>query len=184
MGETPSKMIPLGTKAPDFSLTDTISGRTHSLSEMEGDHATVIMFICNHCPFVVHIIEGLAEIPVDYDKENISFIAISSNDIISHPQDSPENMTRFAERNNFTFPYLFDSDQEIARAYGAACTPDFFIFNKDLRLAYRGQMDNSRPGNNIPVTGTDIRNALDNLLAGEKVNPVQQPSIGCNIKWK
>ncbi len=184
MAETPSKMIPLGTEAPDFSLTDTISGEILSLSGIRGKEATVIMFICNHCPYVLHIIEGLTAIPVDYHNRGISFIAISSNDIISYPQDSPQNMTRFAEKHNFTFPYLFDSGQDVARSYGAACTPDFFIFGKDMRLVYRGQMDNSRPGNNIPVTGTDIRNTLDRLLTGEKVDPVQRPSIGCNIKWK
>lgn len=184
MAETLSKMIPLGTMAPDFSLPDTISGDTYSLTDIKGDKATVIMFICNHCPYVIHIIDEMASIPSDYKDNGITFIAISSNDIISHPQDSPENMKKFGDKYRFTFPYLFDSSQEIARAYSAACTPDFFIFDSELKLAYRGQLDDSRPGNSIPSTGKDIRNALNNILDGLPVDPVQQPSIGCNIKWK
>lgn len=184
MAETLSKMIPLGTKAPDFLLPDTISGKTYSLNEVKGDKALVIMFICNHCPYVIHVIDELVTIPLDYIDKEISFIAISSNDVISHPQDSPENMKKFAERKKFTFPYLFDSSQNIAKAYSATCTPDFFIFDVDLELKYRGQMDDSRPGNNIPVTGKNLRDALDNILKGNPVDPVQKPSIGCNIKWR
>ncbi len=184
MAETLSKMIPLGTKAPDFLLPDTISGKNYSLNDMRGDKATVIMFICNHCPYVIHVIEELVYIPLDYKGKGISFIAISSNDVISHPQDSPENMKKFAEKYRFTFPYLYDSSQDIAQAYSAACTPDFFIFDGELSLKYRGQMDDSRPGNNIPVTGKNIRNVLDNILNDKPVDPVQKPSIGCNIKWK
>lgn len=184
MAETPSKMIPLGTKAPDFSLPDTISGKTYSLNDRKGDKATIIMFICNHCPYVIHVIEGLVSVPLNYKEKDISFIAISSNDVISHPQDSPENMKKFADRYGFTFPYLYDSSQDIARAYSAACTPDFFIFDSELSLKYRGQMDDSRPGNNIPVTGKNLREAIDNILKGDPVDPVQKPSIGCNIKWK
>ncbi len=184
MAETPSKMIPLGTKAPDFSLPDTISGKTYSLNDVKGDKATIIIFICNHCPYVIHVIEGIVSVPLDYVEKDISFIAISSNDVISHPQDSPENMKNFAERYGFTFPYFYDSSQDIARAYSAACTPDFFIFDGELSLKYRGQMDDSRPGNNIPVTGKNLRDALDNILKGDPVDPVQKPSIGCNIKWK
>ena len=184
MAETPSKMIPLGTKSPDFSLPDTISGKTYSLNDVKGDKATIIMFICNHCPFVIHVIEGLVSVPLDYVEKDISFIAISSNDVISHPQDSPENMKKFAERYRFTFPYLYDSSQDIAKAYSAACTPDFFIFDGELSLKYRGQMDDSRPGNNIPVTGKNLRETLDNILKGDPVDPVQKPSIGCNIKWR
>jgi len=184
MAETLSKMIPLGSKAPDFSLQDTISGKMNSLNDIKGDKALVVMFICNHCPFVIHVIEGLVSIPLDYKDKSISFIAISSNDIISHPQDSPENMKKFAERYKFSFPYLYDSSQDIAKAYSAACTPDFFIFDGELSLKYRGQMDDSRPGNNLPVTGKNIRDALDNILNGKPVDPVQKPSIGCNIKWR
>jgi len=184
MAETPSQMIPLGMTAPDFYLGDTISGKTLSLTGLKGEKATVIMFICNHCPYVIHIIKGLVLISKDYLNKKISFTAISSNDIISHPQDSPEKMTTFADNYSLPFPYLFDPEQEAALAYGAACTPDFFIFDSDLKLVYRGQMDDSRPGNNIPVSGRDIRNALDRILAGERVDPIQKPSIGCNIKWK
>ena len=184
MAETPSKMIALGTSAPIFTLQDTITGTSYSIEELKGDNATVIMFICNHCPYVIHVIEQLILLPQDYMIKGISFTAINSNDIISYPQDSPPKMKEFGKKHGFSFPYLFDSDQEVARAYGAACTPDFFIFDEKLKLTYRGQLDNSRPGNNIPVSGSDIRNALDRIIAGENVDPVQYPSIGCNIKWK
>ncbi|MEN8221885.1 MAG: thioredoxin family protein [Acidobacteriota bacterium] len=184
MAETFSNMIPLGTIAPDFLLSDTISGRSFSLTDLKGDKATVLMFICNHCPYVIHVLDVLINIPKNYTDKGISFIAISSNDVNSHPQDSPENMKKLAERYGFTFPYLFDSTQETARSYSAACTPDFFIFNNVMELVYRGQLDDSRPGNNIPVTGRDLRNALDNILDGKSVDPVQRPSIGCNIKWR
>jgi len=184
MAETPSKMKALGSTAPPFSLPDTISRNNYSLDMLKGGKATVIMFICNHCPFVIHVIQELVKIPLSYKDKGISFIAVSSNDMISHPEDSPENMKKFAEKHQFPFPYLYDASQDIARVYSAACTPDFFIFNRELSLVYRGQMDDSRPGNKIPVTGKDIRNALDNILNDKPVDPEQWPSIGCNIKWR
>lgn len=184
MAETPSTMIPLGTPAPGFSLRDTISGKQFSLFDTQGEKATVIMFICNHCPFVIHVVSQLPRLAADYSEKGITFIAISSNDVTAYPQDSPEKMREFGNTHGFDFPYLYDEDQEIAKAYGAACTPDFFIFDSGLKLVYRGQLDDSRPGNQVPVSGSDIRKALDNILEGKPVDPVQYPSIGCNIKWK
>ncbi len=184
MSETPSSMILLGTIAPSFDLPDTVSNKSSTYENLKSEKATVVMFICNHCPYVVHILDEVVILADEYRKKGISFIAISSNDVNNYPQDSPKNMSRLAEEYGFVFPYLYDSTQDIAKAYSAACTPDFFIFDKDNKLVYRGQLDNSRPGNNIPVTGKDIRNALDNILEGKSVNPIQRPSIGCNIKWK
>jgi thiol-disulfide isomerase/thioredoxin len=184
MAETPSKMNPLGFKAPDFKLWDVISDRYLTLEELKSDKATVIMFICNHCPFVKHVIHQIVELADDYLPKGISFVAINSNDADRYPEDSPEKMKEYASRHKYPFPYLFDSTQEVAKAYDAACTPDFYIFNGDLKCVYRGQLDGSRPGNNIPVTGNDIRMALDALLSGEEVSEDQIPSIGCNIKWK
>lgn len=184
MAETPSRMIPLGTKAADFVLPDTITGKKMSLNELASDTATVIMFICNHCPFVKHVQTELVDLANDYIPKGISFIAISSNDVEKYPADAPEYMKEVANRFNFPFPYLYDETQEIARAYNAACTPDFYIFDKHLSLVYRGQLDDARPGNKIPVSGKDIRLALDQVLKGESVSDVQKPSIGCNIKWK
>jgi len=184
MVATPSSMLELGTTAPGFSLPDTISGKMLSLDMLKSDKATVVMFICNHCPFVQHVNQGLVELATEYQEKGISFIAISSNDIQSYPEDSPGKMAVYAARLGYPFPYLYDEDQDVAKAYHAACTPDFFIFDQDLKLVYRGQLDDSRPGNEIPVTGVDIRSALDNLLAGEPVNPDQKPSMGCSIKWK
>lgn len=184
MAETPSKMIPLGTVAPDFTLPDTVSGKMKHLEEIKSATATVIMFICNHCPFVKHVQQGLVSLANDYIPGRISFLAISSNDVRNYPADSPQRMKEVAETMGYPFPYLYDETQEVARAYQAACTPDFYIFNGDMKLVYRGQMDDSRPGNNIPVTGQDIRSALDQILKGEAVSEEQKPSIGCNIKWK
>lgn len=184
MALTPSNMIPLGSAAPDFTLPDTVSGKTLSLNELKGDGATVIMFICNHCPFVKHVNEALVKLANDYTAKGVKFIAISSNDVVSHPDDSPEKMKQQAIELKYPFPYLYDESQGVARAYDAACTPDFYIFDKSLKLAYRGQLDDSRPSNSIPATGKDMREALDNLLAGRELNPRQRPSIGCNIKWK
>lgn len=184
MASTPSKMIELGSTAPDFELTDTVSGNMLSLAELKSDKATVIMFICNHCPYVKHINSSLVELANEYMSKGISFISISSNDIISYPDDSPENMNITAKTLNYPFPYLYDETQEAANAYDAACTPDFFIYDKNLKLVYRGQYDDSRPGNGIEVTGSDISIALDAILSGNQVNPNQKPSIGCNIKWK
>jgi peroxiredoxin len=181
---TPSNMLPLGTKAPDFKLWDVISDKDLSFHELKSDIATVVMFICNHCPYVKHVQKGLVELANDYIPKGISFIAICSNDIENYPDDSPENMKAVAKRLGYPFPYLFDESQEIARAYDATCTPDFYIFDEELRCVYRGQMDDSRPGNEKPVTGRDIRDALDNILSGKPVTEEQYPSIGCNIKWK
>lgn len=184
MVQTPSSMIPLGTTAPDFSLPDTVSGETVSLQNLKSDIATVIMFICNHCPFVVHVQEQLVALAKEYQSKGISFIAISSNDVQNYPQDSPEKMREEAAGAGYTFPYLYDETQQVARAYDAQCTPDFFVFDKDLSCVYRGQLDDSRPGSGIPVTGKDLRSALDSILAGESVSQDQKPSVGCNIKWK
>ena len=184
MAQTPSNMIPLGTQAPDFTLKDVVSGEKKSLSELKSDRATVIMFICNHCPFVKHVLDGLLQLANDYIPRGISFITINSNDVEAYPDDSPENMKKLAEEKKFPFVYLFDETQEVAKAYQAACTPDFYIFDGSMKLVYRGQLDDSRPGNEIPVTGKDIRAALDAILAGEPVSEDQKPSIGCNIKWK
>ncbi len=184
MALTESRMVPLGTKAPDFTLPDVISGKELSLEDLKSDKATVIMFICNHCPYVKHIQKGLVELANDYIPKGISFIAINSNDVENYPEDSLEKMKEVAERLGYPFPYLFDETQEVAKAYGAECTPDFFVFDKDLRLVYRGQMDDSRPGNGVPVTGKDLRRVLDCILEGKEVPKDQKPSIGCNIKWK
>jgi thiol-disulfide isomerase/thioredoxin len=184
MALTPSTMLPLGTTAPDFTLIDTVSGKELSLSVLKSPIATVIMFICNHCPFVKHIQTQLAQLGKEYQFQGISFIAINANDISSHPDDSPEKMKETALREGYSFPYLFDATQEVAKAYHAACTPDFYIFDQSLSCVYRGQLDDSRPGNDIPVTGKDIRFALDAILAGKPVSADQKPSIGCNIKWK
>lgn len=184
MAATPSVMLPLGTEAPKFNLVDTVTDTNKSLNELASDKATVVMFICNHCPYVKHINEELVKLANEYIPKGISFIAISSNDVENYPDDSPEKMREVAEELGYPFPYLFDETQEIAKAYQAACTPDFYVFDKDLKLVYRGQFDESRPGNNVPVTGIDIRNALDNILNGKPVDENQKPSIGCNIKWK
>ena len=184
MARTPSTMVTLGTIAPDFLLPDTVSGKQLSLDNIKGATATMIMFICNHCPFVKHVNTGLVELANDYKNEGIGFVAINSNDVINHPNDSPELMTQVAKELKYPFPYLYDESQETAKAYDAACTPDFFIYDKDLRLIYRGQLDDSRPGNEIPVTGKDIRLALDCLINNEPVSQEQRASIGCNIKWK
>lgn len=184
MSLTPSAMLPLGTKAPEFELLDVVSGKKLSLQDLKSSIATVIMFICNHCPFVKHIQAQLVELANDYIPKNISFIALCSNDIENYPQDGPAQMKAIAENFHYPFPYLFDETQEIARAYQAACTPDFYIFDQTLRCVYRGQLDDSRPGNNIPITGKDIRAALDNILKKEPIDQNQKPSVGCNIKWK
>ena len=184
MALTPSNMIPLGTKAPDFKLLDAVSDSEMNLEQLKSDKATVIMFICNHCPYVKHVQQGLVELANDYVSKGVSFIAINSNDVKDYTEDSPENMKKVAERLAYPFPYLFDETQEIAKAYDAACTPDFYIFDEGLKLIYRGQMDDSRPGNGKPVTGRDIRKALDQILDGITVSENQIPSIGCNIKWK
>lgn len=184
MVKTPSTMLALGTKAFLFTLPDTVTGKMMSLSDLKSDIATVIMFICNHCPYVKHVQSELVRLAKDYQPKGISFIAISSNDIEEYPEDSPEEMKKVALQFGYPFPYLYDETQEVARQYQAACTPDFYIFDRNLQLVYRGQLDDSRPGNSIPLSGKDIRQALDNLIKGQAVDPNQQPSVGCSIKWK
>jgi peroxiredoxin len=184
MVKTPSQMVSLGTIAPQFELPDAVSGITMSLADLQSDTASVIMFICNHCPFVKHVQGGLVQLANDYLPKGVSFIAISSNDVEAYPDDSPEQMKAVAEQFGYPFPFLFDESQEVAQAYEATCTPDFFIYDGDSKLVYRGQMDDSRPSNDIPVTGKDIRISLDNMLSGKPVDPNQRPSVGCNIKWK
>lgn len=176
--------IPLGFQAPDFKLPDTITGKDLSLNDLKSDKATVVMFICNHCPYVKHVIDGIVSMANDYIPRGVSFIAINSNDVENYPEDSPEKMKEFAKEKAFPFPYLFDESQEVAKAYHAACTPDFSIFDGNLECAYRGQMDPARPGNDKPVTGEDIRAALDAILDGKPVPEQQVPSVGCSIKWK
>ncbi len=184
MARTASNMIPLQTRAPEFELMDTVSGKTMSLEQLKGDRGTVIFFICNHCPFVIHVNKELVNIANKYSLKGLSFIAISSNDIDNYPQDGPELMQRNAAQNSFPFPYLFDETQEVAKAYDAACTPDTYVFDEDLSLVYRGQIDDSRPGNGVIVSGKDLRTALDNLSEGKTIFAIQKPSIGCGIKWK
>lgn len=184
MALTPSNMIPLGTIAPDFTLPDTVSGTSYGLQQLKGKQGTMVMFICNHCPYVKHINSQLVKLANDYTPKGINFIAISSNDATAQPDDAPDKMKELAQKEGYPFPYLYDESQAVAKAYDAACTPDFYIFDADLKLVYRGQLDDSRPSNNKPLTGSDIRIALDALLNGTAISPRQKPSIGCNIKWK
>ena len=184
MSRTPSNMLPLSTKAPNFELLDTLSDKKLSINQLRGDLGTVVLFICNHCPFVKHVNKELVRLARDYESSGISFVAISSNDVENYPQDAPDLMKATALEQNYPFPYLYDETQEVAKAYDAACTPDIYLFDKDLLLIYRGQLDDSRPGNGIPVTGKDLRAALDNLMAGNEISAEQKPSLGCNIKWK
>ena len=184
MARTPSVMIPLGFEAPKFALLDVKSNLIMKSDDLFGKKGTLVMFICNHCPFVKHINQQIVQIANDYLNSGIKFIAISSNDIINYPEDSPIEMKKNAIKEKFIFPYLYDKTQIVAKNYDAACTPDFFIFNDSNKLVYRGQLDDSRPGNNIEVTGIDVRNALNALINLKEINPKQKPSIGCNIKWK
>lgn len=184
MAAVPSNMLPLGTVAPRFKLPDTLSGDEVDLAAIQSDIATVIMFICNHCPYVQHVNEELVRLATDYQPKGVAFVAISSNDIEAYPSDAPDRMKAVAKEQGYTFPYLFDEDQSVAKAYQAACTPDFYIFDREMKLAYRGQLDGSRPRNDVPLTGEDVRSALDALIAGEPVSDDQRPSIGCNIKWR
>jgi len=176
-------MLPLGTKAPDFRLPDT-TGRTVSLSDFKNSSALVLVFMCNHCPYVKHIRSALAQLARDYVDRGVAVVGISANDVANYPQDSPQKMAEEAKAAGYIFPYLYDETQQVAKAYRAACTPDIYLFDQDQRLAYRGQMDDSRPGTNLPVTGKDLRAALDAVLTGKPVSSSQKPSIGCNIKWK
>lgn len=183
MVKTASTMLPLGTAAPAFSLPN-VDGKTVSLDNSSGKRGLLVMFICNHCPFVKHLRAGLAEFGRDYQAKGLGIVAISSNDVSTHPDDSPEKMKEEAKSAGYTFPYLYDESQAAAKAYKAACTPDFFLFDANRKLVYRGQFDSSRPGNGLPVTGADLRAAADAVLAGKPVPEPQRPSIGCNIKWK
>jgi len=184
MARTESNPFPIGTKAPDFNLLNTIDDNKLSLNQAKGEHGTVIMFICNHCPFVIHVNPELVKLANEYQQKGIGFIAISSNDIVNYPQDAPQFMKKVAAENNYPFPYLYDETQEIAKAYDAACTPDFYVFDDNLNTIYHGQLDDSRPGNDKPLNGKDIRKALKNLLAKQAPIENQKPSVGCGIKWK
>jgi peroxiredoxin len=177
-------MLELGTKAPDFHLPDVVSGQTISLATFSGKQALLIMFICRHCPFVQHVKAELASLGKDYAEKNVGIVAVSANDVENYPDDAPEQLKAMAKELGFVFPFCYDESQETAKTYTAACTPDFFLFDTDRRLVYRGQLDDSRPRNDQPVNGSDLRAALDAVLAGQPVNPNQKPSIGCNIKWK
>lgn len=178
-----STMLPLGTRAPEFSLPDT-NGKMVSLSDLKGAPALVVIFMCNHCPYVKHIRAGLAQLARDYTPRRVAVVGINSNDAVNYPDDSPAKMAQEVKSAGYTFPYLYDETQEVAKAYHAACTPDIYLFDNEQRLVYRGQLDDSRPGSGLPVTGRDLRAALDAVLDGKPVSPKQQPSIGCNIKWK
>lgn len=179
-----SNMLPLGTQAPNFTLLDTVSGKNISLNDIESDKATLIIFSCNHCPYVIHVNEELVRLANDYQPKGVGFVAISSNDVVNYPDDSPEKMTLLAKEAGYTFPYLYDETQEVAKSYDAACTPDFYLFDGNKNLVYRGRLDGSRPNSGISVTGEDLRAAIDAVLNEEKVTEKQYPSAGCGIKWK
>lgn len=184
MSAVNSTMLELGTKAPKFSLEDVISGETYDLKKFRGNKALLVIFICNHCPYVKLIKESLVEYATDYMPKGVGIVAISSNDVVNYPQDAPDKMKEDAEKYGYPFPYLYDETQEVAKAYKAACTPDLFLFDEALELVYRGQFDDARPGNDIEPTGKDLREATDKALSGEMVPEDQKPSVGCNIKWK
>ncbi|MEM1309102.1 MAG: thioredoxin family protein [Cyanobacteria bacterium P01_H01_bin.153] len=178
-----STMLELGTSAPEFALPDVVSGNTITLDTFADKPVLVVMFICEHCPFVKHVQDELAKLGQDYVPRNVGILAVSANSVQTHPQDAPEHLKAMAETLQFNFPYCYDETQAMAKAYTAACTPDFFVFDSDRKLVYRGQLDDSRPGNDVSVTGKDLRTAIDNVLAGKILSPDQKPSIGCNIKW-
>ncbi len=184
MALTASTMLSLGTLAPDFSLTDVVSGKTVERDDFKGKNGLLVLFICTHCPYVKHIEKGIAALGEDYKRKSLGIVAISANDAAKYPDDAPEGLKEQAERLGFAFPYLYDETQEVAKAYEAACTPDIFLFDSDFKLVYRGQFDASRPGSDVPVTGSDLRGAIDEVLANLPVNGDQKASIGCNIKWK
>lgn len=184
MALTESTMLELGTMAPDFALPDVVSGKIVRRDDFRNSKALLVMFICTHCPYVKHIEKSLATLGVDYAGKALSIVAISSNDVTTHPADNPAGMKQQAQTLGFVFPYLYDETQAVAHAYKAACTPDFFLFDGDLKLAYRGEFDRSRPGNGVAITGEDLRAAIDAALAGKPPLEDQRPSIGCNIKWK
>lgn len=181
---TYSTMLPLGTRAPDFKLMDVVSGKTVSLDQFSKRKALLVMFICKHCPYVQHIKKELATLGHDYAQKDIGIVGISSNDAESHPEDSPQSLKQFASELKLNYPLCHDHTQAVAKSYTAACTPDFFLFDQEQRLVYRGQLDNSRPGNNAPITGSDLRQAIDAVLTDKSIGPDQKPSAGCNIKWK
>ena len=183
MAQTASTMLPLGTRAPSFNLPDTVSGKHVSLESAKGEKGTVVLFICNHCPYVKHINAELARTAREYQARGIAFVAISANDVANYPDDSPDKMKATAKEQGYTFPYLYDETQAVAKAYQAACTPDLFLFDAKLACVYRGQFDDTRPGKGTP-TGRDLRGAMDALLAGKAIGADQKPSVGCNIKWK
>lgn len=185
MSLTPSNMMPLGTKAPDFDLPDTVSGERKTFADVAGANGTVVMFICNHCPYVLHILDKMVAVAKDYQPQGIGFAAISANDVESYPADAPDRMRKLAEHRYFSFPYLYDESQHVARAYDAACTPDFYVFDAAGRCAYRGQFDDARPGRDEPVTGADLCASIDSVIEGDMIpEEAQTPSQGCNIKWK
>ncbi len=184
MAVTSSTMLELGTNAPDFYLPDTVSGKSCSLDDFQNSQALVVMFMCNHCPYVKHLQKALAIFGRDVQSKGVAVVGISSNDVSTHPQDGPEKMAEAAQVAGYTFPYLYDETQDVAKAYKAACTPDFFVFDNDRKLVYRGQFDASRPGNKEPITGKDLRDAVDAVLENRTVSTEQTPSMGCNIKWK
>ncbi len=184
MARTPTVQLELGYKAPDFLLTDVANDKLLSYSDIKGKNATVVMFICNHCPFVVHVMAELVRIGNDFKDQGVGLVAISSNDVANYPEDSPQKMKQLAQQEKFPFPYLYDETQNVAKAYFAACTPDFSVFDTNETCVYRGQLDDSRPGNSEPVNGKDLRNVLDQMLSEQPVPTHQKPSIGCNIKWK
>ena len=181
---TPSTMLPLGTEAPDFHLKDVVSGSEFSLATFASKRALLVMFICRHCPFVKHVKQELAQIGKDYKEKNIGIIAISANDITQYPEDAPDSLKQMAKEEGYTFPYCYDETQKVAKAYTAACTPEFFLFDEERKLVYRGQLDDSRPSNGLPVTGKDLRAAINAILSNQPISQHQRPSIGCNIKWK
>ena len=184
MSETPSTMLPLGTQAPDFTLKDVTADKTITLGTFINKKSLLVMFICVHCPYVKHVKEESAKIGHDYQDKELGIVAISSNDVKEYPQDAPEGMKQMAKDLGFTFPFCYDETQVVAKVYHAACTPDFFIFDKNRKLVYRGQLDDSRPDSGIPVTGHDLRKAIDAALKDQPISPDQKPSLGCNIKWK
>lgn len=183
MPETPSTMLELGTKAPDFRLPNAVDGKSYSLDDFKGAKGLLVMFICNHCPYVLHVMSEFKRLETDYAAKGLKIVAINANSSKTHPQDGPQNMKTLAQKEGWGFPFLFDESQAVAKAYQAACTPDFFLFSADKKLAYRGQLDDSRPGNGKPVTASDLRAAVEAVITGKPAAKVQKPSVGCNIKW-
>ncbi|MGY5351766.1 thioredoxin family protein [Wenyingzhuangia sp. IMCC45533] len=184
MSLTPSNKMMKGATAPNFELSDVVTGNLTSLTDVQGKNGTVVLFICNHCPFVIHVNSLLVSLANEYQSKGIGFVAISSNDIENYPQDAPHLMKQHAVENEYPFPYLYDETQQVAKDYDAACTPDVYVFDENLKSYYHGQLDDSRPGNGIPTTGTDIKTALDLMLENKEYTEIEKPSIGCNIKWK